>query len=128
MKTIVTMMSLLLLSAACMAPAEARVLDRTSQTTMMRGAQPGQWEGKAVIGARGESLGSVLAVDQGSRKIELQTAGGVAVSMPASMFVERNDRLMALNTTRRDIMAMAKMQTGRTVALNVDLRHRDFRG
>ena len=121
MKTTVTMMSLLLLSVACIAPAEAR---NTSSMMM----SDSQLAGKQVIGTRGQSLGYVLAVDQAARKIELQTPSGIAVSMPASMLVERGGRLMALNTSRRDVMAMAKMQTGRTVALNIDLRHRSSRG
>ena len=124
MKTIVTMVSLLVLSAAGIAPAQAGHAGMVSQNI----SNLSDLDGKPVIGARGQSLGYVLSVDRNARKIELQTPSGIGVSMPASMFAKQDGSLIALNTSRRDVMAMAKRQTGHTLALNIDLRHRGFRG
>ena len=85
-------------------------------------------EGKPVFGARGERLGFVLAVDRSSRMAEIQTPGGVAIAMPAALLVDWGGRVVAPTTSRADVMAMAKTQTGRTVALNVPIRNRALRG
>ena len=85
-------------------------------------------EGRPVSGSHGERLGYILAVDQDMQMIELQTARGIAVAMPASLLVEKHGRVMAPTTSRGDVMAMAKTQTGRTVAINIDRRPRAFRG
>ena len=85
-------------------------------------------EGRQVWGSHGESLGHVLAVDEGSKLIELQTAKGIAVAMPASLLTEKHGRMIAPSTSWADVMAMAKSQTGRTVAINIDRRNQAFRG
>ena len=85
-------------------------------------------EGKSVFGSHGERLGYILAIDHHARMVELQTPGGVAIAMPAALFVDKGGRVAAPTTSRADVMAMAKTQTGRTVALNIDLRTRAFRG
>src|SRR5882724_11562246 len=85
-------------------------------------------EGRPVSGSHGERLGTILAVDQDTQMIDLQTARGIAVSMPASLLVEKHGRVMALTTSRADVMAMAKTQTGRTVAINIDRRPHALRG
>jgi hypothetical protein len=85
-------------------------------------------EGRPVSGAHGERLGYILAVDQHTQMIELQTARGIAVAMPASLLVEKHGRVIASTTSRADVMAMAKTQTGRTVAINIDRRPHALRG
>ena len=85
-------------------------------------------EGRPVSGSHGERLGYILAVDQDAQMIELQTAGGIAVAMPASLLVYNHGRVTAPTTSRADVMAMAKTQTGRNAAINIDRRHHAFRG
>ena len=85
-------------------------------------------EGRQVWGSHGERLGYVLAVDEGSKLIELQTPKEIAVAMPASLLVEKHGRVIAPTTSRGDVLAMAKSQTGRTVAINIDRRHDASRG
>ena len=87
-----------------------------------------QMEGRQVWGSHGEKLGYILAVDQDTQMIELQTARGIAVAMPATQLIEKHGRVIAPTTSRADVMAMAKTQTGRTVAINIDRRRQDFRG
>src|SRR5262249_43875396 len=79
-------------------------------------------EGKPVFGAKGEQLGQVLAVNQTARLIELQLPTGIAISMPAALLSDNGKRLVAPTMTKADTMAMAKSQTGRTVALNVTMK------
>jgi hypothetical protein len=85
-------------------------------------------EGKPVVGARGAYLGYILAVDHGSKMAELQTPGGVGVAMPVSLITDKGSRLLAPTMSKADVMAMAKTQTGRTVAINVTRGARHFRG
>jgi hypothetical protein len=93
-----------------------------------RRADLAKMEGRMLYGAHGERLGSILAVDRSTRMAEVQTPGGVAVAMRASLITEKGNRLVAMSTSRADMMAMAKSQTGHTVAMNIDLRHRASRG
>ena len=85
-------------------------------------------EGRPVSGSHGQRLGYILAVDQDTRMIELQTPRGIAVAMPAALLVEKHGRMIAPTTSRADVMAMAKTQTGRTVAINIDRRPQALRG
>ena len=85
-------------------------------------------EGKTVFGVHGERLGVILTTDHHSRMAELQTPGGVAIAMPAALLVDQGRRVTAPTTSRADVMAMAKTQTGRTVAQVVDMRRRASRG
>ena len=94
----------------------------------MNSAELTRMEGRQVWGSHGESLGNVLAVDEGSKLIELQTSKGIAVAMPASLLVEKHGRMVAPTTSQADVMAMSKTQTGRTVAINIDRRQHAFRG
>ena len=94
----------------------------------MNAAQLTRLEGRHVSGAHGERLGYILAVDQDSRMIELQTPKGIAVAMPATLLIENHGRVIAPTTSRGDVMAMAKTQTGRTVAINIDRRPPALRG
>ena len=102
------------------------IAPETSQT--MNTVQLDRLEGRQVSGSHGERLGTILAVDQDTQMIELQTARGIAVAMPASLLVEKHGRVMATTTSRADVMAMAKSQTGRTVAINIDRRPHALRG
>ena len=86
-------------------------------------------EGKPVIGAHGMRLGYILAVDHGSKMAELQTTGGVGVAMPVGLLTDRGGHLTAATMSKADVVAMAKTQTGRTVAINVMNRaNRPLRG
>ena len=90
---------------------------------VMKKTELTRMEGKAVFGAHGARLGSILAIDVDSRMAEVQTPGGIAVAMPASLLVDRGKSVTALTISPLDMMAMAKTQTGRTVAINVDRRY-----
>jgi hypothetical protein len=114
---------------------EPRLVAMQTQTTIapepmqtMSTVQLDRLEGRPVSGSHGQRLGYILAVDQDTSMIELQTATGIAVAMPASLLVEKHGRVIAPTTSRADITAMAKTQTGRTVALNIDRRPQAFRG
>ena len=108
--------------------AQTQIIVMPEIVQTMNAAQLTRLEGRPVSGAHGERLGYILAVDQGTRMIELQTPKGIAVAMPASLLVEKHGRVMAPTTSRGDVMAMAKAQTGRTVAINIDRRPHAFRG
>jgi len=91
-------------------------------------AQLSGMEGRTVWTSHGERLGFILTVDQSKNLAELQTPKGIAVAMPASLMMEKHGRLTAFTTSRADVMAMAKSQTGRTVAINIDRRPHALRG
>lgn len=76
-------------------------------------------EGKNVYGTKGARLGHILTVDHGSKMADLQTPGGVAVAMPVALLVDKGHRIVAPTMSKADVTAMAKTQTGRTVAINV---------
>jgi hypothetical protein len=76
-------------------------------------------EGKTVYGTKGARLGHILTVDHGSKMADLQTPGGIAVAMPVALLVDKGNRIIAPTTSKADVTAMAKTQTGRTVAINV---------
>ncbi len=115
-------------TAATTVQAQSQATIMPDHVQPMNTAQLTQMEGRTVFGSYGEKLGSVLAVDLDLRSIELQTPRGIAVAMPASLFVQKHGRVMAPTTSRADVMAMAKTQTGRTVAINIDRRQHAFRG
>jgi hypothetical protein len=167
MKTVKTMASLLLLSAACIGPAHANWFSNPyTNTNLNVGSAPNptpqdlraigdssyaaprvlhsaiapvqpsgvayqvpehdmssdemfRLEGKTVFGDRDMRLGYILAVDHGSKMAELQTPGGVAVAMPVALLRDTGHRIVAPTLSSSDVMAMAKTQTGRTVAINV---------
>ena len=80
-------------------------------------------EGKPVFGAHVARLGSILAINVAERMAEVQTPGGVAVAVPTSLLTDKGGRLSAISLSPLDMMAMAKTQTGHTVAINIDRRH-----
>jgi len=95
----------------------------TARTAMPKATSLASMEGKPVFGGKGERLGYVLAVNQKARMIELQMPTGIAVAMPASLVVEKGNRLVASTMTKADTLAMAKSQTGRMTALNVTMKN-----
>jgi hypothetical protein len=114
---------------------EPRFVATQSETTIMpeyfqtmSAAQLTSMEGRVVSGSHGERLGHILAVDEDAHLVELQTPRGIAVAMPAALLVEKGGSVLAPTTSRADVMAMAKTQTGRTVAINIDRREHVFRG
>jgi len=76
-------------------------------------------DGKNVYGENGELLGNVLAVDEAAGMLDVQLDTGVAVAVNANMLINEPERIVAPTLSRADILEMARMQTGTTVALNV---------
>ena len=121
-------------------PARLRASDTYQETPVayetgtvlhrMTDAQMTALEGKPVFGAHGARLGYILAVDHGSRMAEIQTRSGIGVAIPTMLLTDKGNHIVAPTTSRADMMAMAKTQTGRTMALNVDRHTRStiFRG
>ena len=121
MKTTAGLFSALLMGAALISVSPAQAMSAV-------GMRPSMLEGREVIGMGGHRLGYVLAVNDRARLIELQTPGGVAITMPESRLRLFGGNLFAVNMNRNDVLAMARRQTGRTVAINLDLTHRHFGG
>ena len=92
------------------------------QTVVFTNVKFAAMEGKTVIGAHGERLGHILAVDQTNRLAQVQTPSGIAVSMSTDLLSDRGKTVRAATTSKADIVAMAKTQTGRTVAINLGVR------
>jgi hypothetical protein len=55
--------------------------------------------------------------------VQVQTRDGVAVALPARLVSNRTGQLRASTLLPLDMMAIAKQQTGRTVAINVEMPH-----
>ena len=94
----------------------------------MTRAQLSALEGKAVTGVNGANLGYILAVNNGARIAEIQTPTGVGVAVSTMLLTDKGNHVIAPTMSKGDILAMAKSQTGRTIATNVDLRHGLYRG
>jgi hypothetical protein len=105
---------------------QTSIVPQREQT--LSSAQLNRMEGRPVLGGHGERLGYILAVDHGAQLVELQTARGIAVAMPASLLAEKHGRMVAPTVSQPDVMAMAKTQTGRTIAINIDRRAHPLRG
>jgi len=146
------MMSLLLLSAVCVTPAAANWFSRPDAGINLNvGSAPSptpndlriiegyagppaivrqvvtiedmrDMEGKTVFGDNGEMLGYILAVDEGARMMEVQLPSGVGVAVGADLFLNEPDRVMAPTLSQTEMLAMARAQTGSTVALNLVVR------
>ena len=120
-------MSVLLLSTASVSPAYAGI-----GNSSLRPSYSWNWisigtlvpmEGRTIYGAGGAELGYVLAVDAHESLVQVQTRDGVAVALPARLISNRTGQLRASTLSPLDMMAIATQQTGRTVAINVDVRH-----
>ena len=94
-----------------------------SGTHPMTAAQMTALEGKAVLGAHGTRLGYILAVDHASHMAEIQTPSGIGVAVSTMLLSDDGNHVAAPTMSKSDMMAMAKTQTGRTVAMNMDMRH-----
>ena len=113
-------------------PGDVRAIGDSAYRPAYRPAPVGQdefvapdllaWEGRTVLGSRGERLGYILTVDERSRVVALQTRGGPVVSMPAFLLVDRGSSIVAPTTSMQDIRDMARVQTGR--AVTEDFRRR----
>ena len=129
MKTKATLFAALLTAAALAAPANANSLSSGSHiSNSSHMMQSSMLEGRQVIGMDGHRLGYVIAVNDRARLIELQTPGGIAVSVPESRFRAFDGQLFAINMNRNDVVALERRQTGRTVGINLDLGRRHLRG
>jgi hypothetical protein len=85
-------------------------------------------EGKPVFGAHDVRLGMIITVNHAARLAEVQTRGGIAVAMPVGPLIDKGKRVIAPTISPLDMMAMAKTQTGRTVAVNVNPQLMPARG
>jgi len=121
-----------LFAAAMAVPAYAQTSYNPEHQSFMRGMEPSMkssnLEGKRVIGKNGAMLGYVLAVNDHARLVDLQTPGGIAITLPESRLRMFGGQVYALNMGRHDVLAMERNQTGRTMAMNIDLRHGRSRG
>jgi hypothetical protein len=89
----------------------------------MTDAQLTALEGKPVVGAHGARLGYILAVDHKAHTAEIQTPSGIGVGVSTMLLADKGNHIIAPSMSKADMTAMAKSQTGRTVAMNIDLRH-----
>lgn len=71
-------------------------------------------EGREVIDMNGHRLGYVLAVDRANAVVDLQTGGTAAISVPEARLRAFGGDLLALNLTRRDLLAMTRGGIGVT--------------
>jgi len=118
------LVSVLLLSAMSASPVYAWSSARPSYSWNWMGIGTLiPMEGRTIYGVAGAELGYVLAVDVRESLVQVQTPDGVAVALPARLISNRTEQLRAPTLSPPDMMAIAKQQTGRTVAINVDTRH-----
>jgi hypothetical protein len=97
-------------------------VDRDNSGAAMR-AKFDRMQGKMVFGAHGARLGTILTINTANRMADVQTPGGVAVSVPVGLLMEKGGRVTAPTISHSDMKAMAKTQTGHTVSINIDQRH-----
>ena len=118
------LMSVLLLSAAGVSPVSASWFsERPSYAwNWISVGTLATMEGRTIYGANGADLGYVLAADVQGNLLQVQTPDGVAVALPARLVSGRTGQLRARNLSPQDMRAIAQQQTGRTAAINVDLR------
>ncbi len=128
MTTTAKLLSAILLSAAMAVSAQAATGHMSHHMGCLNCMRSADLEGKRVIGMNGRILGYILAVNERGGLVELQTRGGIAISLPESKLRVFGGMVYAPNVSQHQIQAMAKQQTGRTVALNIDMRHGNFRG
>jgi hypothetical protein len=124
-----TSLALLLLSACWIAPASAdsaeeriteaaRVHDtivaaHMTDATSRLGDWAGMIEGQSVMGANGEHLGSVIAVDHEMELAQLHMHDmGKSITMPIELLSVENGRVMAPTVSRSDVVAMTQTQSG----------------
>jgi hypothetical protein len=110
-------------SAVSIVPEQTAYVTTNNDTHVMTSAELSRMEGKTVFGARGARLGPILTINLDLGMAEVQTPGGIAVAMPASLLLDKGNRVVAPTVSPLDMMAMAKAQTGRTVAINIDPNH-----
>jgi hypothetical protein len=125
-----TSLALLLLSACWIMPAAAdtaeqriaeaaRVHDTIiaahlgGTTNVALGDWSGMLEGQTVVGAQGESLGSIIAVDQESELAQLHMYDmGKSIALPIELLSVENRRVMAPTVSHSDVVAMTRTQSG----------------
>ena len=121
------LMSVLVLSAVSVSPVYANWPSNPRPSYSWNWVAIGKlvpMEGRTIYGANGADLGYVLAVDVHDSLVQVQTPGGVAVALPARLVSERTGELRASMLSPLDMTAIAKQQTGHTVASNVDIGDR----
>jgi len=66
--------------------------------------------GKNVYGKNREFLGKITSVDGINRSADMQLPTGIVVSLSTDNLVDRNDRVIAPNMSRGDVIALADRQ------------------
>ena len=124
-----TSLALLALSACFIIPAAADTADqrireaaraheeivatyRDGTTHFALGDWSGMLEGQTVVGAQGEQLGSIIAVDRESELAQLHMYTlGKSVAVPIELLSVENGRVMAPTMSRPDVVAMTRTQS-----------------
>src|SRR5947209_4655080 len=137
MRTTRQLMAVTLLAAACATPAAANYFSNPMTNTMLNvGSAPSptpeqlrligdsfavetaphvviglsDMVGKDVYGKNRELLGKIRTVNEMDRTAEMQLPTGVVVSLSADNLIDRNDRVIAPNMSRGDVIALADRQ------------------
>jgi hypothetical protein len=120
MKASTKFVAALAVATAIAFPARAMWSTQLSQpylghnAVLVEGMPSAMLEGREVIGMNGHRLGHVLAVDKANAVIDLQTSGAAAISLPEARLRAFGGDLLALNMTRRDVLAMERGRIGVT--------------
>jgi hypothetical protein len=131
-----------LLVAACASPAAANYFSNPATNTMLNvGSAPSptpeqlrligdsylvgpraelsDMVGKDVYGKNREFLGKIRSVDEVGLMADMQLPTGVVITIATADLVDRNDRVIAPNMSRGDVIALADRQGARTAPIEV---------
>jgi hypothetical protein len=117
MKASAKLVSALVIAAATAfaVPAQAAWSSQLSQpwlghnAVLLNGVSPAMLHGRQVIAMNGHRVGTVVGMDRINGMVRIRTQQGV-ISVPAAGMRRFGGDLLALNTTRRDLLAMARRQ------------------
>lgn len=115
MKASVKFISALVIATAIALPAQAAWSNRLSQpwlghnAVLLTGMSSAMLHGKEVIGMNGQRLGTVVGMDRINGTIRLRTPQG-RISIPMAGLRRFGGDLLALNMTRRDVLAMERQR------------------
>lgn len=116
MKTSAKLISAIVIAAATAfaIPAQAAWSSQLSQpwlgrnAVLLNGVSPGMLNGRQVIGMNGRRLGTVVGVNRIDGTVRIRTPQGVRIALPAAGLRRFGGNLLALNTTRRDMLNLAR--------------------
>lgn len=115
MKVSAKLISALIIAAATAISAPAYAAWSTQLTqpwlgrnaVLLNGMSPGMLNGRQVIGMNGHRLGTVVGVNRITNTVRVRTPGGARVTLPATGLRRFGGNLLALNMTRRNMLALA---------------------